>query len=111
MAKPAKVVKATPSVAKPAKPVTEVDRSIPTEIRGKVYFLGGSTYNPRAFQNISQWDKMVEMLNSAGDKGVAGIDLAKSLTVNEKHPEKAHFNFVSYLERRGALVHRTKEAK
>ena len=86
----------------------EVDRSVPADIRGKVYFLGGSTYNPRAFQNISQWDRMVDMLAKAGDKGVSGLLLAASLTINEKHPEKAHFNFVSYLERRGALIHKAK---
>ena len=100
MSKNAKTVK--------AEVPTEADRSIPADIRGKVYFQGPSPYNPRAFQNISQWDRMVEMLASAGDKGVAGLLLAASLTTNEKHPEKAHFNFVSYLERRGALIHKAK---
>lgn len=88
----------------------EVDRSIPADIRGKVYFVGPNSYNPRAFQNISQWDKMVEMLAKAGDKGVTGLLLAASLTINEKHPEKAHFNFVSYLERRGALINKVAKA-
>ena len=89
---------AAPEVAK------EVDRNCPANMKGVRYKLGGSVYNPRAAHNILSWERMLEVLTKAGDKGAAGADLAKVLTVNDKHPDKTHFDFVGYLERRGALT-------
>ena len=82
----------------------EVDRNCPANMKGVLYVLGASAYNPRALHNIASWNRMLEVLNKAGDKGATGTDLAKVLTTNEKHPDRTHFDMVGYLQRRGALA-------
>lgn len=89
----------------PAK-VTEVDRNIPTDIAGKTYFMGEKEYNPRAVHNSYQWEIMVDLLTKAGAKGVKGAILATSLATHNSKPDQAHFNFISYLERRNSLRHK-----
>lgn len=78
--------------------------AIPADIATKTFVLGAKPYNPRAAHNSFQWDKMTELLGKAGEKGVKGEVLAKSLTKHYADPEESHFNFVSYLLRRGALA-------
>ena len=89
--------------AAPAK-VAEVNRSIPTDIAGKVYIVGDKPYNPRAVHNSYQWEKMVELLDKAGEKGVKGSVLAESLATHNSKPDQTHFNFISYLQRRDSLA-------
>ena len=76
---------------------------IPADISGKTFVFGPKAYNPRAGHNSFQWEKMSALLEAAGDKGVKGEVLAKSLVAHYANPEVAHFNFVSYLTRRNAL--------
>ena len=83
---------------------TPVDRTVPADIAGKTFILGPKAYNPRVGHNSYQWEKMTDLLNKAGAKGVKGEILAASLATHQAKPEKAHFDFVSYLTRRSALV-------
>ena len=82
----------------------EVIHTIPTDIAGKTYVLGEKPYNPRVLHNSVQWERMVELLSKAGDKGVKGKVLAESLTQHQAKPGEAHFNFISYLQRRKSLT-------
>ena len=84
-------------------PVAEIDRSIPADIAGTTYVLGEKPYNPRVLHNSYQWERMVELLEKAGAKGVPGPQLAKSLA-HHQSMNKTHFNFISYLTRRGSLA-------
>ena len=93
-------------VEKVTEPATEVSRNIPTSIGAQTFFFGKAPYNPRAVHNIDSWERMCKHLTKAGDKGVSGAVLAEELVVNGKHPDRTHFDFVSYLERRGALSHK-----
>lgn len=88
---------ATPAVA-PA-----INRDIPADIAGTTYILGGKPYNPRVLHNSYQWEKMVALLDKAGAKGVKGTALAESLA-HHQSLDKTHFNFISYLTRRGSLA-------
>ncbi len=98
------VVKPVKKTAKAVKvEVKEVNRTIPNVIGKQTFYFGKAPYNPRAPHNIDSWERMCIHLDKAGDKGVAGTVLAEELVVNGKHPDKTHFDFVSYLERRGAL--------
>ena len=87
-----------------AKPEAQVDRTIPANIAGKTFVLGPKAYNPRVGHNSYQWEKMVALLTKAGAKGVKGEILAASLATHQAKPDKAHFDFVSYLTRRNALA-------
>ena len=78
--------------------------TIPADIATKTFVLGANNYNPRAAHNSFQWEKMCDLLEKAGAKGVTGEVLAKSLVAHYANPEESHFNFVSYLLRRGALA-------
>lgn len=92
-------------MAKSAK-VEEISRAVPSSISSQTFFFGKAPYNPRAQHNIDSWERMGKHLIKGGDKGVSGVILAKELVINGKHPDKTHFDFVSYLERRGALSHK-----
>ena len=91
-----------PAVATPAA-TAEIDRSIPSDIANTTYVLGAKPYNPRAVHNSYQWERMAELLAKAGDKGVPGPVLAKNLAQHHTL-DKTHFNFISYLTRRGSLA-------
>ena len=82
-------------------PVTEANRTIPNDIAGKTFWLGKAPYRPRAQHNMDSWERMCRHLAKGGTSGAV---LASELLVNGKHPDKTHFDFVSYLERRGALT-------
>lgn len=81
-------------------PPAEVSRTIPSNIAERTFYLGKAPYNPRAQHNVDSWERMLSHLNKGGTKGSV---LAAELVVNGKHPDRTHFDFVSYLERRGAL--------
>ena len=99
-AKPKVATKPKP-VAKPKAKPTEVDRTIPTAISSQKYKVGPAVYNPRAAHNVDSWTRMCKHL----EKGVTtGAVLAAELTTNGKHPAKTHFDFIGYLERRGAIA-------
>lgn len=87
-------------VKKETTPPAEVSRTIPSNIAERTFFLGKAPYNPRAQHNVDSWERMLSHLNKGGTKGSV---LAAELVVNGKHPDRTHFDFVSYLERRGAL--------
>ena len=101
------VKKAVPAKSVPAKAeekVVEVNRNVPMHMVGVMFVRGASAYNPRAAHNIASWERMCVHLDKAKGKGVDGKVLAGELTINGKHPEKTHFDFISYLERRSALA-------
>ena len=83
--------------------VEEVSRAIPNSIAKQTFYFGKAPYNPRAQHNVDSWERMCKHLDKGGKKGAAGEVLAAERVVNGKHPDKTHFDFVSYLERRGAL--------
>ncbi len=100
-------VKTVKTVAKAAKvEVAEISRKVPNSIASQTFVVGKAPYNPRAQHNVDSWERMCSHLAKAGDKGVSGAVLAEELVVNGKHPDRTHFDFVSYLERRGALAHK-----
>ena len=80
--------------------VAEVNRTIPNSIAERTFYLGKAPYNPRAAHNADSWNRMLTHLAKGGTKGSV---LATELVVNGKHPDRTHFDFISYLERRGAL--------
>ena len=86
-----------------AKEEVKVDRTAPSTISSATFFMGKAAYNPRAQQNIDSWDRMCKHLVKGGDAGAAGKVLAKELITNGKHPDRTHYDFIGYLERRGAL--------
>ena len=94
--------KPTKAAEKP-KPLDPKDVVIPGDVANTTYFQGKNPYRPRAAHNARAWGEMQTALTKAGDKGVKGSVLAKALLVNDKHPDKTHFDFIGYLERRGAL--------
>lgn len=91
-------------MSKKATKEQEVSRTAPTSISSQTFYVGKAPYNPRAEHNIDSWNRMMVHLTAGGKKGVPGSVLAKELTINGKHPDRTHFDFVSYLERRGALT-------
>ncbi len=96
-------VKSKP-VAKKEEKAEAVDRTAPSTIASATFYIGKAPYNPRAAHNIASWEAMCKHLIKGGDKGASGAVLAKELVVNGKHPDRTHYDFVSYLERRGALA-------
>lgn len=107
----AKSVKITKEVVVPVVPVEsvpEISRTIPNSIAERTFYLGKAPYNPRAQHNLDSWTRMLNHLMKGGTKGSV---LAAELVVNGKHPDRTHFDFVSYLERRGALSNTAPEAK
>ncbi len=86
----------------------EVSRTIPADIAATTFILGAKAYNPRAAHNSFQWEKMQALLAAAGDKGVKGDVLAKSLATHAANPDASHFNFVGYLKRHNHLASKAK---
>ena len=99
--------KSAKKVEAPVKEV-EVSREVPNAIANQTYWFGKAPYNPRAAHNMDSWERMGRHLVKGGVKGSV---LAKELVINGKHPDKTHFDFVSYLERRGALTTTAPKAK
>ena len=110
-AKPKVVKTKVAPVAIVAAPVVDdTSRTAPSSISAATFYFGGNPYNPRAEHNVQSWHSMTKHLVAGGDKGASGEVLAQELTVNGKHPDRTHYDFVGYLERRGALT-RTKPVK
>lgn len=81
----------------------EVSRVAPSSIAAATFWVGQAAYNPRAQHNVDSWERMTKHLVKGGDKGASGELLAGELTINGKHPDRTHYDFIGYLERRGAI--------
>ena len=106
--KPASKVVPVKTAAKAVKKdnPAEISRAVPNNIASQTFTIGKAAYNPRAAHNVDSWERIQVHLAKGGEKGVSGEILAKELVVNGKHPDRTHFDFISYLERRGALAHK-----
>ena len=84
-----------------------VNRTVPSTISAATFYIGAVSYNPRVAHTIDSWGKMCIHLNKGGDNGAKGELLAAELTHHLTKPDATHYDFIGYLERRGAIT-RTK---
>ena len=109
VAKPTvKKTKVEPTVVKADEVV--VNRTAPSSISAATFYIGATSYNPRVAHTVDSWGKMCKHLNAGGDDGASGELLAAELTHHLTKPDATHYDFIGYLERRGAIT-RTKPVK
>lgn len=69
----------------------------PARLSGLKFGLGEKKYSPRVEHTIAAWEKVSGALPAKGEK------LAELLKQHATRPDEDHYDFIFYLQRRGAL--------